>query len=342
MKNILVTGGAGFIGSNFVIYLLETYPDYNIVVFDKLTYAGNLDNLLGVSDDPRYSFVRGDICDADAVSQVIEAHDVDTIVNFAAETHVDRSIMNPDAFIQTDVYGTYVLLEAARRYGLERYHQISTDEVYGHIPMGQSSVEGDPLAPRSPYAASKASGDLMVEAYFTTYDLPVTISRGSNNIGPYQYPEKVVPLFATNALDGDPLPVYGDGRQMREYQYVLDHCEAVDLVLHEGQLGEAYNIGTGAEMENLTMVEILLDELDRPRSLIRHVADRPGHDRRYSLNIDKILDLGWTPRHTAEEAIRKTARWYRDNEWWWRKIKSGEFKEYYEKQYGERLREAGG
>ncbi|HSM58346.1 MAG TPA: dTDP-glucose 4,6-dehydratase [Candidatus Sulfomarinibacteraceae bacterium] len=341
MKNILVTGGAGFIGSNFVIYLLDKYPEYNVVVFDKLTYAGNLDNLLGVTDDPRYSFVKGDICDADAVSQVIEANDVDTIVNFAAETHVDRSIMDPDAFIQTDVYGTYVLLEAARRYGLERYHQISTDEVYGHIPMGQSSVEGDPLVPRSPYAASKAGGDLMVQAYFTTYDLPVTISRGSNNIGPYQYPEKVVPLFATNALDNEPLPVYGDGRQMREYQYVLDHCEAVDLVLHEGQLGEAYNIGTGAEMENLTMVEILLDELDRPPSLIRHVADRPGHDRRYSLNIDKILDLGWTPGHTAEEAIRKTARWYRDNEWWWRKIKSGEFKEYYEKQYGERLREAG-
>lgn len=341
MKNILITGGAGFIGSNFVTYLLEKYADYNVIVFDKLTYAGNLDNLLAVSDEPRYDFVKGDICDARAVEQAIEGYDIDTIVNFAAETHVDRSIMDPDAFIQTDVYGTYVLLEAARKYGLERFNQISTDEVYGHVPEGQASVETDPVAPRSPYAASKTSGDLMVQAYFVTYDLPVTITRGSNNIGPYQYPEKVVPLFATNAIDGEPLPVYGDGRQMREYQYVTDHCEAIDLVLHEGQLGETYNIGTGQPMENLQMVEILLDELDKPSSLIRHVADRPGHDRRYNLNIDKILALGWRPRHTAEEAIRRTARWYRDNEWWWRKIKSGAFREYYERQYGERLRETG-
>ena len=340
MKNIMVTGGAGFIGSNFVIYLLEKYPDYNVVVYDKLTYAGNLDNLLEVSDDPRYHFVKGDICDPETVAETIERYDVDAIVNFAAETHVDRSIMDPDAFIQTDVYGTYVLLEAARRFGLERYHQISTDEVYGHIPAGTSSKEADPLVPRSPYAASKASGDLMVNAYYVTYDLPVTTSRGSNNIGPYQYPEKVVPLFATNAIDGEPLPVYGDGRQMREYQYVLDHCEAVDLVLHEGEMGEVYNIGTGQEMENLDMVEILLDELDKPRALIRHVRDRPGHDRRYSLNIDKIKALGWRPRHSPEEAIRATVRWYRDNEWWWRKLKSGEFKQYYQEQYGERLQEA--
>src|SRR5690554_2991092 len=256
VKNILVTGGAGFIGSNFVIYLLEKYPEYNVIVYDKLTYAGNRDNLLEVSDDPRYHFVLGDICHAPTVAETIEQYDIDTIVNFAAETHVDRSILDPDAFIQTDVYGTYVLLEAARRYGLERFHQISTDEVYGHIPHGRSSLEGDPVEPRSPYAASKASGDLMVLAYHITYDLPVTISRGSNNIGPYQYPEKVVPLFATNAIDGEPLPVYGDGRQMREYQYVLDHCEAVDLVLHKGQVGEVYNIGTGEEMENLKMVEI--------------------------------------------------------------------------------------
>ncbi|MDT8305990.1 MAG: dTDP-glucose 4,6-dehydratase [Anaerolineae bacterium] len=341
MKNIMVTGGAGFIGSNFVTYLLQKYPDYRVVVYDKLTYAGNLDNLLEVSDDPRYHFVRGDICDPEPVAATIEQFDVDTIVNFAAETHVDRSIMDPDAFIRTDVYGTYVLLEAARRYGLERYHQISTDEVYGHIPEGQSSLETDPLVPRSPYAASKASGDLMVNAYFVTYGLPVTLSRGSNNIGPYQYPEKVVPLFTTNALEHEPLPVYGDGRQKREYQYVLDHCEAVDLILHQGELGEVYNIGTGEAMENLHMVEVLLDELDRPRSLIRHVRDRPGHDRRYSLNIDKIRALGWQPRHTPEEAIRKTVAWYRDNEWWWRKIKSGEFREYYEAQYGNRLQEAG-
>lgn len=338
MKNLLITGGAGFIGSNFVLYMLDKYPQYNIIVYDKLTYAGNLENLLSVSDDPRYHFVRGDICDAAVVAETIEKYEIDTIVNFAAETHVDRSIMQPDAFIQTGVYGTYVLLEAARQFGLERYHQISTDEVYGHIPAGYSSRETDNLVPRSPYAASKASGDLLVNAYFVTYGLPVTITRGSNNIGPYQYPEKVIPLFATNALDGLPLPLYGDGRQMREYQYVVDHCEAIDLVLHKGELGEAYNIGTGVEMENVRMVEILLETLERPSSLIRHVADRPGHDRRYSLNIEKIQALGWQPRHTAEEAIRKTAVWYRDNEWWWRKIKSGEFREYYEAQYGERLR----
>lgn len=337
MKNILVTGGAGFIGSNFVIYMLNKYDDYHIIVYDKLAYSGNLDNLLDVSDDPRYRFVKGDICDAATVAETIRQHQIDTIVNFAAETHVDRSIMDPDAFIKTDVFGTHVLLEAARQFELERYHQISTDEVYGHIHFGHSSVETDPVAPRSPYAASKASGDLLTLAYFTTYNLPVTITRGANNVGPYQYPEKVVPLFATNALDYEPLPVYGDGRQMRDYQYVGDHCAAIDLVLHKGVLGEIYNVGTGEEMENLAMVEILLETLDRPSTLIRHVTDRPGHDRRYSLNVDKIKALGWQPEHTPAEAIRKTALWYRDNEWWWRKIKSGEFKAYYQAQYGQRL-----
>ncbi len=335
MKNIIVTGGAGFIGANFVLHMLKKYDNYNIIVYDKLTYAGNLDNLLDVKDDPRYSFVQGDICDAETVEATILKYEADTIVNFAAETHVDRSIMNPDAFIQTGVYGTYVLLEAAKKHGL-RYHQISTDEVYGHIPEGYSSVETDKLDPRSPYAASKASGDLLVNAYFITYGLPVTITRGSNNIGPFQYPEKVVPLFATNAIDEERLPLYGDGRQMREYQYVLDHCEAIDLVLHKGKLGEAYNIGTGEEMENVQMVEILLETLNRPKALIQHVKDREGHDRRYSLNIDKIKALGWEPKHTSAEAVAKTAVWYRENEWWWRKIKSGEFKEYYEKQYGHR------
>ena len=335
MKNIIVTGGAGFIGANFVLHMLNKYDNYNIVVYDKLTYAGNLDNLLDVASDPRYSFVQGDICDAETVEATILKYGADTIVNFAAETHVDRSIMDPDAFIQTGVYGTYVLLEAAKKHGL-RYHQISTDEVYGHIPEGYSSVETDKLDPRSPYAASKASGDLLVNAYFITYGLPVTITRGSNNIGPYQYPEKVVPLFATNAIDEEMLPLYGDGRQMREYQYVADHCEAIDLVLHKGVLGEAYNIGTGEEMENVQMVKILLETLNRPHDLIQHVKDREGHDRRYSLNIDKIKALGWQPKHTPAEAVAKTAVWYRENEWWWRKIKSGEFKEYYERQYGHR------
>lgn len=339
MKNIMVTGGAGFIGANFVIYMLEKYGDYTIVVYDKLTYAGNMDNLLDVSDEPNFHFVKGDICDGLTVAETIQKYSIDTIVNFAAETHVDRSIMNPDAFIQTSVYGTYVLLEAARKFGLERYHQISTDEVYGHIPAGHSSVEGDNVEPRSPYAASKASADLMVNAYFITYGLPITITRGSNNIGPFQYPEKVVPLFSTNAIDGKPLPVYGDGRQMREYQYVVDHCEAIDLVLHKGTVGEVYNIGTGEEMENLKMVEVLLDTLGKSRDLIRHVADRPGHDRRYSLNIGKIKALGWEPRHTPAEAVAKTAVWYRDNEWWWRKVRNDDFDQYYEQQYGERLKE---
>lgn len=340
MKNIMVTGGAGFIGANFVIYMLEKYPQYQVIVYDKLTYAGNLDNLLPVSDEPRYHFVRGDICHPQTVAATIEKYNIDTIVNFAAETHVDRSIMDPDAFIQTDVYGTYVLPEAARRFRLERFHQISTDEVYGHIPAGYRSQETDNLAPRSPYAASKASADLMAHAYFVTYGLPVTITRGSNNIGPYQYPEKVVPLFATNAIDYQPLPLYGDGRQMREYQYVLDHCEAIDLVLHHGQLGEVYNVGTAEELENVAMVNILLQTLDRPGTLIKHVRDRPGHDRRYSLNIDKIKALGWQPRHTPAEAIVKTAHWYQKNEWWWRKIKDGDFKTYYQAQYGDRLQEA--
>ena len=336
MKNFLVTGGAGFIGANFVHYLLEKYPDYNVVVYDKLTYAGNLNNLVDVSDDPRYKFIRGDICEGATVERVIQDNDIDTIVNFAAETHVDRSIMDPDAFIQTDVYGTYVMLEAARKLGLERYHQISTDEVYGHIPAGHSSVETDSVAPRSPYAASKTSGDLMVLAYWVTYNLPVTITRGANNIGPYQYPEKVVPLFVTNALEGKSLPVYGDGRQMRDYQWVGDHCEGIDVALHQGQLGEIYNVGTGQEMENLRMVEVLLDELGAPLSLIQHVEDRPGHDRRYSLNVDKLKALGWEPEHDCEAAIRKTVRWYVDNAWWWRPIKEGEFREYYEQQYGNR------
>jgi dTDP-glucose 4,6-dehydratase len=337
LRNLLVAGGAGFIGSNFVRYMLEKYPNYRVVVYDKLTYAGNLQNLLDVDDDPRYTFVKGDICEPQMVEASIQEHKVDTIVNFAAETHVDRSIMDPDAFIKTDVYGTYVLLEAARKLGLERYHQVSTDEVYGHVAGEHRSLETDPVAPRSPYAASKASGDLMALAYHVTYGLPVTLTRGANNVGPYQYPEKVLPVFVTNAIDNLPLPVYGDGKQRRDYQYVLDHCEALDLVLHRGKPGEIYNVGTGGEMENLAMVEILLDELGKPHSLIQHVTDRPGHDRRYCLNVDKIRALGWQPRHSHEQAIRATVRWYVANEWWWRPIKSGErYKQYYAANYAQR------
>ncbi|MBL7065374.1 MAG: dTDP-glucose 4,6-dehydratase [Anaerolineae bacterium] len=335
MHNLMVTGGAGFIGSNFARYMLEKYPDCHIVVYDKLTYAGNLDNLRDVAERfaDRYGFVRGDICDAVMVRETVHTYDVDTIINFAAESHVDRSIMDPDAFIKTDVYGTYVLLEATREFGLERYHQVSTDEVYGHVPEG-ASKETDPIAPRSPYAASKASADMMVNAYHVTYGLPVTITRGANNIGPYQYPEKVVPLFVTNAIDDQPLPLYGDGAQVRDYQYVLDHCEAIDLVLHRGEIGGIYNVGTGTEMRNIDMTHLILNLLGKPESLIQPVRDRPGHDRRYALDVIKICGLGWEPAHTCEEAIEKTVRWYVENEWWWRPIKSGEhYREYYRQQY---------
>jgi len=339
MRSVLVTGGAGFIGSNFVHYMLERYPDYRVVVLDKLTYAGNPDNLRDLEQNPRYHFVRGDICDIALVEQVMREHAIDTIVNFAAESHVDRSLMEPGAFIQTDVFGTYVLLEAARKFGVERYHQVSTDEVYGEVLDGRSR-ETDRLHTRSPYSASKAGGDLMCLAYFTSFSVPVTITRGSNNIGPYQYPEKVVPLFITNAIDDIPLPVYGDGSQMRDYQYVLDHCEGIDVVLHHGRPGEIYNLGTGVEVRNLYMAQLILQLLGKPQSLIRFVTDRPGHDRRYALDCSKIQSLGWRSRHTFEEALEKTVRWYVDNAWWWRKIKSGEhYRAYYARQYGGRLQE---
>lgn len=336
MKNLLITGGAGFIGSNFVHYILETYPDYRAVVFDKLTYAGNLDNLKELGTDPRYNFVQGDICDAEAVNQVMREYRIDTIVNFAADTHVDRSLMDPGTFIQTDVYGAYVLLEAAKELGVERYHQISTDEVYGEVLDGRST-ETDNLDTRSPYSASKAGGDLMCLAYFTSFNVPVTITRGSNNIGPYQYPEKVVPLFITNAIDDIPLPLYGDGSQMRDYQYVRDHCEGIDTVLHRGQIGEIYNLGTGVETRNIDMAKLILKLLGKPESLIQPITDRPGHDRRYALDCDKIEGLGWRSSHSFEEAIEDTVRWYVDNERWWRKIKSGaHYEEYYESQYAGR------
>jgi dTDP-glucose 4,6-dehydratase len=336
MRNLLVTGGAGFIGSNFVHYILEKYPDYSIVVYDKLTYAGRLENLARVADNPRYRFVHGDICDATLLRETIAAHNIDTLVNCAAETHVDRSIMQPDAFIQTDVYGSYVLLEAVKDLRLERALFVSTDEVYGHIPPGKSSLEDDPVKPRSPYAASKAGGEHLVYAYYITYGLPVLVTRGTNNIGPFQYPEKAVPLFITNAIDDLPLPLYGDGRQMRDYQYVLDHCEGIDVALHRGQIGEIYNIGSGVETENIVMAHAILDLLGKPYSLIRPVADRAGHDRRYSVNTDKIGALGWEPRHSFAEALEKTVRWYIENQAWWRQIKTGEYLEYYRKQYVER------
>jgi dTDP-glucose 4,6-dehydratase len=336
MKHLLVTGGAGFIGSNFVHHILARYPEYTITVYDKLTYAGNLDNLRDVAADRRYAFIEGDICDAARVRAAIHERNIDTIINFAAETHVDRSLTDPGSFIMTDVFGTFVLLEAAKELGLERYHQVSTDEVYGQVLEG-SSVETDRIETRSPYSASKAGGDLMVLAYYTSFGLPVTITRGSNNIGPYQYPEKAVPVFITNAIDDKPLPLYGDGRQMRDYQYVLDHCEGIDTVLHRGALGEIYNLGTGVETCNIDMAHAILDLLGKPYSLIQHVADRPGHDQRYSLSVAKISALGWHSQNTFAQAIEKTVRWYVDNEWWWRKIKSGErYQEYYQQHYAHR------
>jgi len=341
MRNILVTGGAGFIGSNFVRYILRRYPDYKVVVYDKLTYAGNLDNLKDVAEEfaDRYAFVRGDICDAEKVEETIRAHKVDAIVNFAAETHVDRSLFEPGSFIQTDVFGTYVLLEAVKRLGLERMVQVSTDEVYGSIEEG-SFKETDPLHPSSPYSASKAGGDLMCLAYHTTWKVPVLITRGSNTFGPYQYPEKIIPLFITNAIDDQPLPLYGDGLNVRDWLYVEDHCEAIDVVLHRGQPGEIYNVGAGNELTNLELTRRILRIMGKPESLIRFVEDRPGHDRRYSLDCTRVRALGWQPRHEFDPALEETVRWYVENEWWWRKLKSGEYLEYFRKQYSERLREA--
>lgn len=336
MRHLLVTGGAGFIGSNFVRYMLQKYADYRIVVLDKLTYAGNLDNLKDIDGDPRYAFVRGDICDASLVEATMQRHNIDAIINFAAETHVDRSLLEPGGFITTDVYGTYVLLEAVKKLGVERFLQISTDEVYGEVLDG-SSKETDNIAPRSPYSASKAGADMMVLAYNTSHNVPTLITRGSNNFGPYQYPEKFIPLFITNAIDEQPLPVYGDGRQVRDWIFVLDHCTGIDAVLHHGEIGHIYNVGGGHEKENLDVVHLILEFLSKSKHLIRYVTDRPGHDRRYSLDCSKLRGLGWTPRPDFEEALGKTVRWYVDNEPWWRRIKSGEYLEYYRSQYGQRL-----
>ncbi|HXH20864.1 MAG TPA: dTDP-glucose 4,6-dehydratase [Dehalococcoidia bacterium] len=337
MKTILVTGGAGFIGSNFVRWLLR-HHDYSVINFDKLTYAGNLDNLLDVRDDPRYRFVRGDICDAAAVEAAMA--EADAVVNFAAETHVDRSLMDPGAFIQTDVYGVFVLLEAARKRGVERFLHISTDEVYGPRFPENPGRESDALTPANPYAASKAGGEMMCFAYHRTYGLPVLVTRSRNNIGPYQHPEKAVPLFVTNALDDQPLPVYGEGLQVRDRLYVEDNCEAIDLVLHHGAVGEAYNIGADNERPNIEVVEAILSMLEKPRSLIRFVEDRQGHDARYCIDTAKIRSLGWQPRHDFEAALGKTVAWYRENRWWWEKVKSGDYAAYYQRQYGERLSRA--
>ncbi|MBA4169315.1 MAG: dTDP-glucose 4,6-dehydratase [Chloroflexi bacterium] len=333
-RRLLVTGGAGFIGSAFVRRMLERHSDLTITVLDKLTYAGNLANLAPIEDDPRYRFVLGDIADAEVVDSL--AAEADAIVSFAAESHVDRSIEEPDAFIRTDVYGTFVLLEAARRHGHARYLQISTDEVYGHVPEG-SSLEEDSLKPRSPYSASKAGGDLLVGAYHATYGLPTLLTRASNNYGPYHYPEKVIPLFITNAIDDEPLPLYGDGLQIRDWLYVDDHVDALEAVLVHGEPGETYNIGGGNELTNLELTRTILERMDKPMSLVRSVPDRAGHDRRYSVDCSKLRSLGWSPAHTFDEGLDATIRWYLDHADWWRPLKSGEYLEYYRRQYGDRL-----
>jgi dTDP-glucose 4,6-dehydratase len=337
MKNLLVTGGAGFIGSNFVRYMLERYPDLHVVVFDKMTYAGNLDNLEDVSENENYRFMRGDIADRQAIARLLDSNEIDTVVNFAAESHVDRSILDPDAFIQTDVVGVYTLLDECRKLEIERVLHVSTDEVYGSIAEG-AFKEGDPMKPNSPYAASKAGGELMVRAYNVTFGLNAMVTRGSNTFGPYQYPEKLLPLFITNAIDGEPLPLYGDGRQVRDWLYVDDHCAGIDLVLRQGKPGEAYNLGGENERHNIDVVRQMLTILGKPESLIQHVEDRPGHDRRYALDNSKIRELGWQPSLSFDQALERTVRWYADNEHWWRKLKSGEYLDYYQAQYGHRLK----
>jgi len=331
---LLVTGGAGFIGSNFIRYFLEKHKSCAVVNLDKLTYAGNLDNLKEVQSDPRYRFIKGDITDGPLVEGIVR-EGIDVIVNFAAETHVDRAIGHAGDFIRTDVYGAFVLLESARSHGVKRFVQISTDEVYGSIEKGSFS-ETDPLMPRNPYAASKAGADRLAYSYWATYQLPVIITRASNNFGPYQYPEKVIPLFVTNAVRDIPLPLYGDGMNVRDWLFVMDHCSAIDLVIEKGRDGEVYNIGGGNEIPNIELPQFILDYLKKPRTLIKKVKDRQGHDRRYSLNCEKLKKLGWRPRTDFTQALRETVEWYARNEWWWDKLKSGEYWEYYRKQYVER------
>ena len=334
MVEVLVTGGAGFIGSHFVEFALAAHPDWRITTLDKLTYAGRPENLREVMDHPRHRFVRGDIADAAVAGPLVAAAEV--VVHFAAETHVDRAIQDAGAFIRTDVYGTFVLLAAAREAPkLRCFLQISTDEVYGSVAAG-ASTETDELRPRNPYAASKAGADRLAYSYWATHGVPVVIARASNNYGPRQFPEKMIPLFVSNALDNLPLPLYGDGRQRRDWLHVTDHCRALDLLIERGQPGEAYNVGGGGELENVALTRMILDLLERPASLVRHVADRPGHDRRYRLDTAKLRALGWTPRIALGPGLRAVVEWYRDNEWWWRPVKEADpaFRAYYAQQYG--------
>ena len=339
-ETIIVTGGAGFIGSNFIFYMLEKHPACRIVCLDKLTYAGNLSTLEPVMKDPNFRFVLADICDRESVRGVFAEEKPDYVVNFAAESHVDRSIENPELFLRTNILGTQTLMDACRTFGILRYHQVSTDEVYGDLPLDRPDLfftEETPIRASSPYSASKAGADLLVQAYHRTYGLPVTISRCSNNYGPYHFPEKLIPLMIANALEDRPLPVYGKGENVRDWLYVEDHCRAIDLILHKGRDGEVYNVGGHNEMRNLDIVRLICRELGKPESLIEFVRDRKGHDRRYAIDPSKISrELGWVPEVSFREGLRKTIRWYLDNRNWWETIISGEYRNYYEHTYGNR------
>ena len=320
-KTLLVTGGAGFIGSNFIRYLARKYDGYKIINLDKLTYAGNLENLKDIEDIANYRFIKGDICDRDLVEDIFSGNKIDAVVNFAAESHVDRSITDPGVFIQTDVYGVFVLLEAATKYKLKVFLQISTDEVYGSIEKG-SFTEDDTLAPNSPYSASKTGAEMIVRSFFKTYQTPILVTRTSNNFGPYQYPEKIIPLFVTNLIDGKKVPLYGDGMNVRDWIYVSDNCIALDMVLHKGKIGEVYNIGAGNEKPNVWITKKILEILEKPETMIEPVTDRLGHDRRYSVDCSKIeKELGWKPEVDFEEALHRTVHWYVNNEKWWRPLK---------------------
>ena len=331
---IIVTGGAGFIGSNFIFHMMEAHPDYRIICLDKLTYAGNLSTLAPVMDRENFRFVKADICDRQAVDRLFEEEHPDIVVNFAAESHVDRSIEDPGIFLQTNIIGTATLMDACNKYGITRYHQVSTDEVYGALGKTGMFMETTPLSPNSPYSASKASADMVVRAYHETFGMPVNITRCSNNYGPYQFPEKLIPLMINNCKSGKQLPVYGDGMQIRDWLHVSDHCNAIDTVLHKGVIGEIYNIGGNNEKANIEIVKLIIKTLGKDESLIKYVKDRPGHDRRYAIDNTKITtQLGWAPKYTFEQGIAETIDWYLNNEEWMNKITSGDYMNYYDKMY---------
>lgn len=334
MKNYFITGGCGFIGSNFIRYIFSHDDSAIIINLDKLTYAGNPDNLADFNESDKYKFYQGDICDSKIVKKIFQKYKPDYLINFAAESHVDRSIGKPDDFIQTDIFGTFTLLETAREFGLKRFIQISTDEVYGSIEKGSFS-ETDTLMPRNPYSASKAGADRLAYSYFTTYKLPVIITRASNNFGPYQFPEKLIPLFVTNAIEDKKLPVYGDGKNIRDWLFVKDHCDAIQYIIDKGKVGDIYNIGGGNELTNIEITDIILKETHKSETLKQFVQDRLGHDRRYSLNCEKLGNIGWRPKYEFQKAMKFTIDWYKQNYEWWKPLKSGEYLEYYKKHYKE-------